>query len=108
MSTSPRIRIESNDPNARRAEAFLNSWEEPFLPDSADKERYVFRSTVSGTQAELLFFDSYDEANRYGIKHLYPVTEKQRWNLNGGMLYIVSGDDPEKVSSLAGHFAGRE
>ncbi|HEX3934134.1 MAG TPA: hypothetical protein VHW43_05610 [Puia sp.] len=108
MSNFTRIRIDCNYPDARRAEAFLSSWEETFLPDSADKERYVFQSTVSGTRAELLFFDSYEEANLYGVKHYNPATEKQRWNLNGAMLYVVSGNDPEKVGSLASHFAGKE
>ncbi|MBS1602190.1 MAG: hypothetical protein JST42_05940 [Bacteroidetes bacterium] len=108
MPNPDRISINSNDPNARRAEAFLNSWEEGFLSIGAKGGGYAFQSNVSGTRAELLFFDSYDKANQYGVKHFNPVTEQQRWNLNGCMLYVVSGNDPEKVASLASHFAGEE
>src|ERR1700743_1744395 len=105
MPDTTRIKIESNDSDARRAEAFLNSWEEPFSRDDTNKEQFVFESAVSGTRAELLFLVFYDESNKYGVMPLNPVTERQRWNLNGAMLYVVSGSDAEKVSSLASHFA---
>lgn len=108
MSNSNRIKINIAHPNARNAEAFLNSWDESFSPDSEGKDGFVFRSSISGTRVELLFFESYEEADEYGTQHFNPVTANHRWNLNGAMLYVVNGDDPDKVRSLAGHFAGRE
>jgi hypothetical protein len=104
----PNSKINTNDPNARRAEAFLNSWEEAFEPDAPQANALTFRSVFSHTQIALYFFDSYAAANEYGKAHFDPVTAKRRWNLNGSMLYVISGNDAEKVQSLASHFAGRE
>jgi hypothetical protein len=103
-----RIKVNIAHPNASNAEAFLNSWEESFSPDGEGKDGFVFRSAISETRVEVLFFDSYEEANEYGTQHFNPVTANHRWNLNGAMLYVVSGEDADKVSSLASLFAGKE
>jgi hypothetical protein len=108
MSNSNRIKINTDHPVAKRAEAFLNSWNEPFAFIGEGENSFIFRSAVSGTRVELLFFDSYEEADSYGSRHFNPVTATNRWNLNGGMLYAVSGNDAEKVRNLASHFAGKE
>jgi hypothetical protein len=108
MTNQHRIKIDRDHPNARNAEAFLNSWEEPFIREEAAKDRYVFHSTISKTTVELLFFNSYGEADAYGTMHFNPVIENRKWSLNGSMLFVVSGDDIHKVNSLLGHFAGRE
>jgi hypothetical protein len=108
MINRNRIIIDIDHPNSRNAEAFLNSWEEPFIKEENGANRFVYHSTVSKTQVELRFFDSWAEADAYGTKHYNPVSENRMWSLNGAMLFMVTGDDVFKVSSLIGHFAGRE
>ncbi|OQP68281.1 hypothetical protein [Niastella populi] len=108
MPNQHRIKIDLSHPNARNAEAFLNSWEEPFLAEENGNNQLVFRSTVSQTKVELFFFDSYAAADAYGMKHYNPDTEKRRWSLNGAMLFVISGEDVYKLQSLLSHFAGRE
>lgn len=108
MSKFTRVSINTNHPTAKRGEAFLNSWEEPFISTGEGKNNFVFRSVTSGTMVKLLFFDSYEEANTYGELHFNPVTATSKWNVNGDMLYAVSGNDSEKVMELASHFAGKE
>jgi hypothetical protein len=108
MSNFNRIRINTDHPTAKRAEAFLNSWEETFVLNEEEENNSVFRSVTSGTIVKLLFFDSYEEANTYGKQHFNPVTPTSKWSVNGDMLYAVSGNDAEKVSDLASHFAGKE
>jgi hypothetical protein len=106
MANQHRIKIDLSHPNTGNAEAFLNSWEEPFLQQ--DEGKFVFLSTTSQTKVELLFFNSYAEANAYGTQHYNSNTEKRMWSLNGAMLFVVSGDNGDKVISLISHFAGRE
>jgi hypothetical protein len=108
MSNQHRIKIDLPHPNAGNAEAFLNSWEEPFLPEEKGKDAFVFHSTISKTKVELLFFNSYSEADAFGTEHFNPVSEKRMWSLNGAMLFAVSGDNVHKVQSLISHFSGRE
>lgn len=108
MSNFTRVSINSDHPTAKRGAAFLNSWEEPFVFDGEGENNFVFRSVTSGTMVKLLFFDSYEEANAYGELHFNPVTATSKWNVNGDMLYAVSGNNSEKVGDLAGHFAGKE
>lgn len=108
MSNENRIKIDLAHPNSGNAAAFLNSWEEPFFPEENGNNRFVFHSTISKTKVELLFFNSYAEADAFGVQHFDPVNEKRRWSVNGAMLFAISGDDPDKVISLISHFAGRE
>ena len=108
MTNQNRIIIDLPHPNSRNAEAFLNSWEEPFLLQESGTNRYVFRSTISHTIVELLFFNSYSAANSFGIAHFSTSIENSMWGLNGALLFVVSGDNLDKVHSLVGHFAGRE
>ena len=106
MSEIHRVVIDLDHPNARNAQAFLNSWEEPFVP--VEGKKFVYRSVLSNTMVRLLFFETYEDADTYGATHLPAPTEKRKWNLNGAMLYAVNGDNADKVSSLVSHFAGRE
>ncbi|OQP49784.1 hypothetical protein A4H97_28250 [Niastella yeongjuensis] len=108
MLNQPRITIGLSHPNSRNAEAFLNSWEEPFLLQEKGTNKFIFHSAISQTKLELIFFDSYDEANSFGIEHLNPVNETSMWNLNGSMLFSASGNNADKVQSLVSHFAGKE
>ena len=108
MQNQHRIKIHGSHPNTRNAEAFLNSWEEPFHQQEEGNGQLVFLSTLSQTKVELFFFNSFAEADAYGKQHFNPETEKRRWSLNGALLFVVSGEDGDKVISLISHFAGRE
>ncbi|MBO9202116.1 MULTISPECIES: hypothetical protein [Niastella] len=108
MTTTNRITIDLPHPNTRNAEAFLNSWEEPFIQAQDGTNTFVFISAVSQTKIALQFFNSYEEANSFGMKHYHPDSEKRRWGINGALLFVVSGDNANKISSLISHFAGRE
>lgn len=108
MIKTNRIKIGLNHPNSRNAEAFLNSWEEPFIEEKDGTNSFVFRSTDSKTKVALSFFDSYSEADEFGAAHFDAIKGNSMWSVNGGMLFIVSGDDIDKVRSLISHFAGRE
>jgi hypothetical protein len=108
MSKPNRIKIDLDHPNTGNAEAFLNSWEEPFLQEKDGTNQFVFRSTDSQTKVALSFFDSWSEANAFGAAHFDAIKDNSMWSVNGSMLFVVSGDDIHKVRSLIGHFAGRE
>lgn len=108
MPTQPRIKIDLLHPNARNAEAFLNSWDEPFIQEEEPTNRFVFRSSVSQTKVALYFFNSWAEADAYGIEHFNPVSNNRMWSLNGAMLFVVSGKDAYRLRDLLSHFAGQE
>jgi hypothetical protein len=108
MSKPNCIKINLNHPNTRNAEAFLNSWEEPFLQEKNETNQFVFRSTDSQTKVALSFFNSWSAANEFGAAHADASKDNSMWSVNGGMLFIVSGNDIHKVRSLISHFAGRE
>ena len=108
MSHIDRIRITSDHPNARNVEAFLNSWSEPFVQEGIEANPYIFRSTVSRLQVEILFFDSQQEGFEYGNQLFGAFSEHQKWGMNGGFLYSVTGTDEGLVGDLASHFAGKE
>ena len=108
MLNQSRVTIDLFHPNARNAEAFLNSWEEPFTPAEDATDNFVFISAVSQTRIVLQFFDSYEEADAFGAAHYNPESETSRWSVNGALLFVVSGDNADKVGDLVSHFAGRE
>jgi len=108
QSHSSRIRIEIDHPNAKNAEAFLNSWSEPFVQEKVEGEMYIFRSTVSNLRLVLGFFDDQQDAIEYGKKEFDPISPRHLWSVNGGLLFAITGTDEELVGELASHFAGRE
>lgn len=108
MPTQHRIKIDLLHPNAQNAEAFLNSWDEPFIQEEEETNRFVFCSTVSKTNVALYFFNSWAEADAFGNEHFNPVSDNRMWSLNGAMLFVVSGKDAYRLRDLLSHFAGQE
>jgi hypothetical protein len=102
------VQISFDHPNVSNAECFLNSWTEPFNLEKAEENRFTFRSEVSGTEVTVLFFDDYREAADYEKRHFLPRSAAACSTVNGGALYVILGNDPDLVVSLAGHFAGKE
>ena len=107
-SEQNQINIPIIHPNVRNAEAFLNSWTEPFILEKREADHFSFRSVLSDLQVTIIFFNDYQEAVEYERKHYRPGSATERQTINGSALYAISGGDPHLVSSLAGHFAGRE
>jgi len=103
-----RISIPIEHPNVRNAEAFLNSWSESFDLQKSGKTRFTFRSSTSETEVTVIFFDDYRKALDYDKRHFHPRSLTACSTVNGTALYVILGKDPDLVSSLAGHFAGRE
>jgi hypothetical protein len=102
------VEISFDHPNVRNAESFLNSWSEPFCLEKAEENRFIFRSESSGTEVTVLFFDQYQEAIDYEKRHFLPRSAGACSTVNGSALYVILGNDPELVTSLASHFAGKE
>ena len=108
MTNRNRIIIDIAHPNSRNAEAFLNSWDEKFIQEEEETNRFVFRSTVSQTKVALYFFNSWAEADAFGKENFNPVSDSRMWSHNGAMLFVVSGNDAYRLRDLLSHFAGRE
>ena len=102
------ISIPIDHPNVRNAESFLSSWTEPFDRQKNEGTRFTFRSMISDTEVTVIFFDGYQEAVEYEKRHFHPRSSPACSTVNGSALYVILGSDPDLVSSLAGHFAGRE
>lgn len=107
-SEQNQIHIPIIHPNVRNAEAFLNSWTEPFILEKREADRFSFRTMLSDLQVTIIFFNDYQEAVEYEQKHYKAASATGRQTMNGSAMYAISGSDPDLVSSLASHFAGRE
>lgn len=103
-----RISIPIDHPNVRNAESFLSSWSEPFDLQKREGNRFTFCSVISDMEVTVIFFTGYQEAVDYEKRHFLPRSSTACSTINGSALYVILGSDPEMVSSLAGHFAGRE
>ncbi|MDP4130494.1 MAG: hypothetical protein Q8918_11965 [Bacteroidota bacterium] len=102
------ISIPIEHPNVRNAEAFLNSWSEPFDLQKSEENHFTFRSSASETEVTVIFFEDYRKATAYDKRHFHPRSSSACSTMNGTALYVILGNDPDLVNSLASHFAGRE
>ena len=110
--------LKDENPDKNRMESFLNHYKEEFMEQQADKVSlqhqdliqgiYHFQTKQSGISVVLIFCDSWSDANTVGKTNFSSTENHQKWGTNGGVLFVVKGNDPYAVNDVLGYFSGEE
>lgn len=112
------IHIDFEHPNAGPAQYFINHTGELFVEEPADLKdwnhvelilkMYSFKSSTGNLHVHILFFDTQKDAITLEADNDFWPSDTFHCVLNGSVLYVIEGDDTDKISTLTGLFAGRE
>lgn len=105
-------------PNQEHMEWFLNNYTEEFVWSGEDWKTlkhenlvqigYNFRTKESNVAVTLIFCKNQQDALTIAKANFPVIDGMQIAGVNGGVLFVVQGEDQYKVNSVLGWFAGEE
>ncbi len=122
-SKKQKIQLDGIDdhPNKGHMEWFLNHYKEEFIvSDASDtdwktlehadlmQKGFSFHTAMSNVSLILIFCKHQDDALIIAGANFPVVDEVQMAGVNGGVLFVAQGDDPDEVTSVLSWFAGEE
>ncbi len=118
-----KIKIELNGlsdehPNKETMEWFLNNYAEEFIESNESwdvlvhqkliQKGYEFRTKSSNISLILIFCKNQKDALLIAEANFPVVNGVKKAGVNGGVLFVVEGEDEYKVNDVLGWFAGEE
>lgn len=119
-SKKPKIQLDGIDdhPNKEPMEWLLNNYKEEFIASEVEwktlehedlmQKGCNFHTKSSDIYLMLIFCKHQDDALIIADANFPVVDEVQIAGVNGGVLFVVQGDDPYKVNDVLGWFSGEE
>lgn len=107
-----------NHPNKAHMEWLLNNYEEEFIASEVNLKTlehdnliqigYNFHTKLSNVSLILIFCKNQQDAVTIAYANFPVVEGVQSTGVNGGVLFVVQGNDQNKVDDVLGWFAGEE
>ncbi len=110
--------FDPDHPNSEQFNFFLNNYTEEIIEVEADwsewkkkelvLDRYAYRTKDSDISILLIFCSHQNDCISICSANFEPPKNNSIWGVNGGVAFVISGEDINVINDLAGYFAGEE
>lgn len=110
--------FDPNHPNSEQFNFMLNEYNDEFLVSEIDwspwenehliLNRYSYRTVGSNLDLYLIFCSHQNDCISICQANFEPQNNNLIWGVNGGVAFVVSGENIDEINQLVGFLAGEE